>query len=121
MALSRDVPARLANELKGFVEKLCKGAGLSSDDCANALFAVHPGGPKILDFAQSLLGLRSNQVEHSRRVLLERGNMSSATLPHIWMNLVADSHVPDRQVIVSLAFGPGLTICGAVLRKVSAC
>jgi predicted naringenin-chalcone synthase len=43
--------------------------------------------------------------------------MSSATLPHIWQALVADDRVKDGALILSLAFGPGLTVSGNLLRK----
>lgn len=117
MTLTRDVPERLVAVLGPFIDRLCDRAGLTLAERAHALFAVHPGGPKILDQAQVLLGLRDEQIEHSREVLHSRGNMSSATLPHIWMNLMADASVADGRVIVSAAFGPGLTVCGAVMRK----
>ena len=80
----------------------------------SALFAVHPGGPKIIEQVADRLGLRDEQVAHSRAVLLARGNMSSATLPHVWADLLADRAVPDGQRVVTLAFGPGLTLAGGV-------
>jgi len=43
--------------------------------------------------------------------------MSSATLPHVWKAILDDDAVPSGTLIVSLAFGPGLTIAGAILRK----
>jgi predicted naringenin-chalcone synthase len=67
--------------------------------------------------AQERLGLRNEQIEHSREVLFSRGNMSSATLPHVWMEMASDPRVTDGQIVVSAAFGPGLTLCGAVMRK----
>jgi predicted naringenin-chalcone synthase len=50
-------------------------------------------------------------------VLRDHGNMSSATLPHIWARIAVDTSVPSGTLITSLAFGPGLTVYGAVLRK----
>jgi predicted naringenin-chalcone synthase len=50
-------------------------------------------------------------------VLFDHGNMSSATLPHIWQRLIDDPAVPRGTPIPSLAFGPGLTMCGALLEK----
>jgi predicted naringenin-chalcone synthase len=50
-------------------------------------------------------------------VLADCGNMSSATLPHIWKLLLEDPAVPPGTLIPSMAFGPGLTVCGAVLQK----
>jgi predicted naringenin-chalcone synthase len=56
-------------------------------------------------------------VEASRRVLRAYGNMSSATLPYVWRELLADDTVADGAPVVSLAFGPGLTLCGNLLVK----
>jgi predicted naringenin-chalcone synthase len=119
MSLGRDVPERLSAALGDFVAELVARGGLGPRAAASALFAVHPGGPRILDRVQDLMRLESAQLEHSRKVLRERGNMSSATLPHVWMDMAADPAVPAGAPIVSLAFGPGLTLCGAVLRKVA--
>jgi predicted naringenin-chalcone synthase len=43
--------------------------------------------------------------------------MSSATLPHIWMRLLEASDVPVGTPVVSLAFGPGLTVAAALMVK----
>jgi predicted naringenin-chalcone synthase len=80
---------------------------------------VHPGGPKILDRAREVLLLQEAQLACSRKILLERGNMSSATLPHVWMELLRDTQIAAGRTIVSLAFGPGLAVCGAIMRKVT--
>ena len=64
-----------------------------------------------------LLGLREDQLALSRAVLIERGSMSSATLPHIWMAAAGDPNVKAGTLVASLAFGPELTIAGALLRK----
>jgi len=111
MTLGRDVPDRIADELPGFL------AGLAAETRGRPIFAVHPGGPKIIERVQSVLGLDEAQVAASRAVLAELGNMSSATLPHIWARLVADPAVAAGTPIVSLAFGPGLTVAGALFRK----
>jgi predicted naringenin-chalcone synthase len=117
MTLARDVPERLIAVLSPFIDQLCNRASLTPSERAQAQFAIHPGGPRIVDGVQALLDLRDEQVEHSREVLFSRGNMSSATLPHVWMKMMADESVADGQLIVSAAFGPGLTLCGAVMRK----
>ena len=82
-----------------------------------AVFAIHPGGPRIIDEIAEHLGLRPDQVQASNAILRDCGNMSSATLPHVWQAILADEAVPSGTLIVSLAFGPGLTISGALLRK----
>jgi predicted naringenin-chalcone synthase len=50
-------------------------------------------------------------------VLHRFGNMSSATLPHIWTDILAGDETPDGTLVASVAFGPGLTFAGALLRK----
>ncbi|MFL5813476.1 MAG: 3-oxoacyl-[acyl-carrier-protein] synthase III C-terminal domain-containing protein [Bdellovibrionia bacterium] len=112
MTLSREVPNLIAQNLLPYLKRL------GSYD-HNTIFAIHPGGPRILDQIQEMLELKDSQVAASRKVLLERGNMSSATLPHIWKEILEDPSVAENTQIVSLAFGPGLTLCGNVLRKIS--
>jgi len=118
ITLSRAVPDKIKPALPGFIQRLAKEAELSADElCRSALFAVHPGGPKIIDHVGATLGLDDAQLAASNAILESYGNMSSATLPHIWQAMLADPSVPPNTSIVSLAFGPGLTIAGAVLRK----
>ncbi len=117
MTLARDVPDKIASALRGFVLELFKVAGLTIAELPDSLVAVHPGGPKIIDRVRAILELDDEQVQASRDVLREHGNMSSATLPHIWMRLLADRAVKPGTLIPSLAFGPGLTVCGVLLEK----
>jgi predicted naringenin-chalcone synthase len=103
--------------LEPFIARLLGQAQLPQDSQKDAHFAIHPGGPRILDRVQDLLRIDDDRLAHSRKVLRERGNMSSATLPHVWMELANDPGVPPGALVLSLAFGPGLTVCGAILRK----
>jgi predicted naringenin-chalcone synthase len=115
MTLARDVPVRISAVLREFVAEMFVRAGLSLDALKRCVWAVHPGGPKILDGVRDTLELSEAQIATSRAVLRDHGNMSSATLPHIWMRLSRE--VPAGTLIPSLAFGPGLTICGALFEK----
>jgi predicted naringenin-chalcone synthase len=117
MTLARDVPDQIADALRGFVTELYRRAGLGLDAMKRSVFAVHPGGPRIIDRVREVLELSPAQVRTSLEVLHDHGNMSSATLPHVWMRMLADPRVPAGTLIPSLAFGPGLTVCGALLEK----
>lgn len=112
MSLAKEVAVLIARHLPAYLERLCGSLWKS------AVFAIHPGGPKILNYVQELLGLSDQQVCYSFQVLKEYGNMSSATLPHIWQKILQDPAVGSHRPIVSLAFGPGLTISGAFMEKV---
>jgi predicted naringenin-chalcone synthase len=109
MSLAKEVPVLIARSLPRFIQRL----GVEK----NAIFAVHPGGPKILTNIQKILDLTSEQLHHSSDILLKFGNMSSATLPHIWKAVLEDESVPSGFPVVSLAFGPGLTLCGLLMVK----
>ncbi|HYH25156.1 MAG TPA: type III polyketide synthase [Blastococcus sp.] len=108
MGLSPKVPDVLSRHVGDVVDELLRGAGLRVDDVAG--WAVHPGGPRIIDVVRDQLGLREEQVGASRRVLAEHGNCSSATVLLVLQEL-ADVDGP----IVAMAFGPGLTLYAALL------
>lgn len=120
MTLSKEVPILIAKAIDGYCERLCALANLeSAGSIKDALFAIHPGGPKILQHTQALLKIGSEQIKHSLQVLNQFGNMSSATLPHIWEKMLNDPQILSGKRILSLAFGPGLTISGTLFEKVS--
>lgn len=118
MSLAKEVPSQIARALDASLHRLCKKANRFPEKIlSEALFAVHPGGPKILHYVRKLLQLKEPQLEHSFSILNNYGNMSSATLPHIWKAILEDDAIPTNTPIVSFAFGPGLTICSAVMEK----
>lgn len=114
MSLSREVPGKIEECVMAFTMKLLKEAGLDPDNVfQTGIFAIHPGGSKIVESVSQVLNLSEEQTKASRDILFQRGNMSSSTLPHIWEKILASKPKPGTPV-VSLAFGPGLTIFGAV-------
>jgi predicted naringenin-chalcone synthase len=108
MGLSPRVPDVLARHVGDVVTELLGEAGLRIEDVAG--WAVHPGGPRILDVVRDELGLAETQLAASRRVLAEHGNCSSATVL-----LVLDELADVDGPVVAMAFGPGLTLYAALL------
>lgn len=118
MSLAKEIPVLISRTLKESLGRLTQRAKLSIEKVLKeAIFAIHPGGPKILFYIKDLLGLSDQQMAHSFEIFKKFGNMSSATLPHIWEAILRDKSVPSQTVIVSLAFGPGLSIAGILLEK----
>ncbi len=118
MTLAREVPALIAANVRRFVEDMFGEAGLSlREHGPKALFAIHPGGPRIIDAVQRTLELQDGQVAMSRGILRSYGNMSSATLPHVWRAIVEDDAISASTLVATLAFGPGLTVSGGLLVK----
>lgn len=117
MSLTRKVPIFIARAVENYMREIFADAGLDFDkDKGDVIFAVHPGGPKIIELIGKVLELSESQVRHSKTILKRRGNMSSATIPHIWNEILEDSSVETGTFIATVAFGPGLTMTGAVLK-----
>lgn len=108
MGLSPRVPDVLARHVGDVVGELLGDAGLRVEDVAG--WAVHPGGPRILDVVRDELGLAEEQLAASRSVLATHGNCSSATVL-----LVLQELGPVEGPVVAMAFGPGLTLYAALL------
>lgn len=115
MTLDRAVPERLGPAIAARARRLLRGVGRDLSRVAH--FAIHPGGPRVIDSALAALGAPSGAARHSREVLRTRGNMSSATLPHVWAAMLEDPAVRRGDLILSLAFGPGLTVASNLLVK----
>jgi len=71
-------------------------------------WAIHPGGKAILE-GLSKVGVSDDDMKHSRHILENFGNMSSATILFVLQATLADPGMQKDRVF-SLAFGPGLTI-----------
>lgn len=118
MTLSREIPTKIQENIKVFFTELFHKGGLNFvEDKSRTLFAIHPGGPRIIDNVQSTLDLSDSSVAASRYVLKNNGNMSSVTSPTIWKEIVGDESIPRGTPVAGVAFGPGLTISGALFFK----
>jgi alkylresorcinol/alkylpyrone synthase len=111
MGLSPRVPDVLAEHVRPMLTGLLARHGLTVPDVAG--WAVHPGGPRILDVVGAELQLAPDALDVSRTVLAEHGNCSSAT---VLMVLDAIGPRQSGAHVVALAFGPGLTLYAALLR-----
>jgi predicted naringenin-chalcone synthase len=113
IVLSSYVPKVLEGNVRDFVEPALARRGLGLGDIAT--WAVHPGGKSIVDKVQQSLGLEPRQVETSRRVLRDYGNMSSATIFFVLQDLLRQPAPAPQETVCALAFGPGLTVEMALL------
>lgn len=114
MGLSPQVPAVLARHVGPLVIRLLDRHGLRTADVDG--WAVHPGGPRILDTVTEHLDLPGDALDASRRVLARHGNCSSATVLLVLDELRAAGRPRPGRTAVVLAFGPGLTLYAALLR-----
>jgi len=119
MTLKPFVPLFINDNILPFLNKLFLGSENLLEECIkNAIWAIHPGGPKIVHFIKDKLSLSDEQVEFSYQILKENGNMSSTTLPYIWQKIIDEKSIVSGQMVISLAFGPGLTVYGMIMKKI---
>ena len=114
MTLSRHVADIVASSVKPFVEELLERNGLSADEVHG--WAVHPGGPKILEAVGDRLALCSDDLVDSYQTLQEHGNCSSPTILLVIAAVHRRLGPAPGQSIVALSFGPGMTLCAVLLR-----
>ncbi len=111
MGLSPQVPQVLSLHVRRLVDDLLARHGLTRSEVDG--WAVHPGGPKILDVVQEQLELPADALAASRETLAAYGNCSSPTVLLVLDALWRRPDPPHR--VVMLAFGPGLTLYAALL------
>lgn len=114
MRLSPRIPVVLREHVAECVDGLLGAHGLGRGDVA--AWAVHPGGPRIIDIVGDRLGIDEDGLADSRVVLAEHGNCSSATVLLILDRIQRRGTLRPGDSVVALAFGPGLTIYAALLR-----
>ncbi|KAG8391558.1 hypothetical protein BUALT_Bualt01G0200100 [Buddleja alternifolia] len=116
--LGRDLPQKIEDNIDEFCKKLMKKAGLVE---YNELFwAVHPGGPAILNRLETVLGLDTGKLDCSRRALMDYGNVSSNTIFYVMEYMreeLKNKKENGEEWGLALAFGPGITFEGILLRN----
>jgi predicted naringenin-chalcone synthase len=115
MGLSPAIPAILEKHVAGVVDELLRPHGLEPGDVAG--WAVHPGGPRILDVIAERVGLREEDLAESNAILRDYGNCSSATVMLVLQRIQQQREIADGRHVVCMAFGPGLTLYAALLRR----
>ncbi len=109
MTLDASVPDVIAQNLPTLTREL---GWADSNNCA---WAIHPGGPRILEAAARSIGLPEAKTAASLDVLSRFGNISSPTVLFILRKLLGQDTTGDT--IRIMAFGPGLAVEAAAFGR----
>lgn len=109
MTLSPRIPALIRRELVPWLSAWLATQGLTIEEVQG--WAVHPGGPRILDAVEDTLNLGQGGLADSREILASVGNISSPTILFILDRMIQRG---QQAPIVSLGFGPGIAIEAAL-------
>lgn len=82
------------------------------------LWAVHPGGKRILEKFEQSMEISKEDLKASYDVLKEYGNMSSCTILYVIKELWNKLHKTQKPLF-STGFGPGLTVETLILQAES--
>jgi len=104
IVLSPELPALMARELMPALQSFLDRNRFRLADFDGFLF--HPGGRKLLETIEQVLGLEREQLEHSWQVLRGYGNMSSATVLFA-LDRALKAGARGRHLLI--AFGPGFS------------
>ncbi len=115
MTLSSYIPDMIKSGIRQLTDRLLQRIKLRVPDIS--LFAIHPGGRRILEVIEEQLGLQPEDNRYAYQVLSEFGNMSSPTVLFVLKALWNELRTRDSgKNILSFAFGPGLTLESMLLR-----
>jgi alpha-pyrone synthase len=122
--LSRQLPEYIETGIEPIIDGFLADNGMTKDDID--LWAVHPGGTRIVESVQRALGLSDSQVAHSWQILAEYGNMLSASLLFVIERMMLNNHnsCPDamesteRLNGIAFSFSPGIGVEGILFEKV---
>ena len=111
MSLGARVPGVIERELRPWLDGWLASQALSVD--AIASWAIHPGGPRILESVAEATGIGRADYAISQEILAEFGNMSSPTVLFILERLRRRG---APRPCLALGFGPGLAVEAALFR-----
>lgn len=116
MMLSSELPNIILEQAVPALISILNKAGIEKQSVS--YWALHPGGRAILDAMQMGLKLSDEQMESSRYVLKNFGNMSSATILYVIKNIIDTRKIRKDELLCAVAFGPGLTMEVAILKGI---
>lgn len=113
IVLSKDLRSTAGGLADRVISTLLARQGLRKEDITH--WIIHSGGRKVIDSIKETVGLREEQLQHSRWVLRNFGNMSSPTVLFVLDHTMKHAIPQPGDLGVMLAMGPGLAIESAVV------
>ncbi|KAG8092021.1 hypothetical protein GUJ93_ZPchr0012g19842 [Zizania palustris] len=117
--LGRDLPEKIESRIEGFCRTLMDPVGI--EEFNDVFWAVHPGGPAILNRLELCLQLQPEKLKISRKALMNYGNVSSNTVFYVleYLRDELKKGVITEEWGLILAFGPGITFEGMLVRAIN--
>jgi len=105
IVLSKEIPGLVRKNLAHDVDDFLAERGLTRPDIGN--WALHTGGPKILEATADALGLKNGELDVSWECLRRTGNLSSASVLVVLEEVMKNRRPAPGTVGLLAAMGPG--------------
>ncbi len=106
MILDPTVPEVIAERFPEIIHPFLEKYKLSIQDVEHLIF--HPGGKKIVQTVEELFGTLGKNIDETKAVLMEYGNMSSVTVLYV-LEAFLKKEIPKGDYGLLLSFGPGFS------------
>jgi alkylresorcinol/alkylpyrone synthase len=103
--LSREIPDLVRKNLARDLDEFLAGHGFTRADIGS--WALHTGGPKILDATAEALGLKDGELDVSWQCLRRTGNLSSASVLVVLEEVMKNRRPEPGTIGLLAAMGPG--------------
>jgi alkylresorcinol/alkylpyrone synthase len=114
LVLDAGVPELVGREFVPSLELAADRAGVRVGDLKHYL--LHPGGSKVVTAMEDALGLERGALVHSREVLRDVGNVSSATVLFVLERFLKEWTYRSGDLALMSAMGPGFRVEHVFLR-----
>ena len=106
MVLDIEVPDTIASHFDDIIHPFLKKNNLEIKDLDHMIF--HPGGKKIVTTVETLFSGLGKNIDDTKEVLKQYGNMSSATVLYV-LERIMDNKPQSGEKGLMLSFGPGFS------------
>jgi predicted naringenin-chalcone synthase len=113
MVLDVNVPERINEHFENIIFPFLERNKLTIADIDHLIF--HPGGKKIIQMVEGLFGALGKNLDETKDVLRNYGNMSSATVLFVLHQFLEKGVQPGERGIM-LSFGPGFSAQSVLLQ-----
>ncbi|WEK20841.1 MAG: type III polyketide synthase [Candidatus Pedobacter colombiensis] len=113
MVLDVSVPENIQEHFPDIIHPFLEKKGLKIENINHLIF--HPGGKKIIDTVEVLFGKLGKNINETKNILREYGNMSSATVLYV-LERYMEEPLGTGELGLMLSFGPGFSAQRVLLK-----
>jgi alkylresorcinol/alkylpyrone synthase len=105
--ISRSIPALIRKRMSDNLVAACDSVGLTPNEIKHLV--THPGGARVLDAFEEVLGYEAGGLALPREILRDCGNMSSVTVMFVLERFLSSREFEPGEYGLLSALGPGFS------------